>query len=141
MFTRFVFFWPPTPLRLHFLRHKSLQKVDFFDHLPPSSCKRSLWTAPKWIIGHTKWIFLDFLDLALVEYRTKWIHIMRGPSARILKWIRQHYILHMTNENRTIVFSCTFVPFQTDCQEIILWKFNCNFRNNLTSLDLTRARV
>ena len=24
----------------------SLQKVDFFDHLPHSSCKRSLWTAP-----------------------------------------------------------------------------------------------
>ena len=46
-FTRFVFFWPPTPLRLHFLWYKSLQKVRFFDHLPPSSCKRSLWTAPK----------------------------------------------------------------------------------------------
>ena len=45
-FTRFGFFWPPTPLRLHFLWHKSLQKVDFFDHLPPSSCKRSLWTPP-----------------------------------------------------------------------------------------------
>ena len=46
-FTRFGFFWPPTPLRLHFLWYKSLQKVNFFDHLPPSSCKRSLWTAPK----------------------------------------------------------------------------------------------
>ena len=45
-FTRFGFFWPPTPLCLHFLWYKSLQKVDFFDHLPPSSCKRSLWTAP-----------------------------------------------------------------------------------------------
>ena len=45
-FTRFGFFWPPTPLRLHFLWYKSLQKVDFFDHLPPSSCKHSLWTAP-----------------------------------------------------------------------------------------------
>ena len=31
-----------TPLRLHFLWYKCLQKVDFFDHLPPSSCKRSL---------------------------------------------------------------------------------------------------
>ena len=29
-------------LRLHFLWYKSLQKVDFFDHLPPSPCKRSL---------------------------------------------------------------------------------------------------
>ena len=42
----FGFFWPPTHLRLHFLWYESLQKVDFFDHLPPSSCKRSLWTAP-----------------------------------------------------------------------------------------------
>ena len=41
-FTRFGFFWPPSPLRLHFLWYESLQKVDFFDHLPPSSCKRSL---------------------------------------------------------------------------------------------------
>ena len=46
-FTRFGFLWPPTPLRLHFLQNKSLQKVDFFDHLPPSSRKCSLWTAPK----------------------------------------------------------------------------------------------
>ena len=45
-FTKFVFFWPRTPLRLHFLWYKSLQKVNFFDHLPPSSCKRSLWTPP-----------------------------------------------------------------------------------------------
>ena len=45
-FTRFGFFWPPTPLRLHFLLYKGLQKVNFFDHLPPSSCKCSLWTAP-----------------------------------------------------------------------------------------------
>ena len=43
---RFGFFWPPTPLRLHFLWYKSLQKVNFFDHLPTSSRKRSLWTAP-----------------------------------------------------------------------------------------------
>ena len=34
------------PLCLHFLWYKCLQKVDFFDHLLPSSCKRSLWTAP-----------------------------------------------------------------------------------------------
>ena len=45
-FTRFGFFLPPNPLRLHFLWYKSLQKVDFFYHLPPSSCKRSLWMAP-----------------------------------------------------------------------------------------------
>ena len=45
-FTNFGFFWPPTPLRLHFLWYESLQKVNFFDHLPPSSCKRSLWTTP-----------------------------------------------------------------------------------------------
>ena len=31
-----------TSLRLHFLWYESSQKVDFFDHLPPSSCKRSL---------------------------------------------------------------------------------------------------
>ena len=42
MFTKFVFFRPPNPLRLYFLWYKSLQKVDCFDHLPPSSCKRSL---------------------------------------------------------------------------------------------------
>ncbi len=46
MFTKFGFFWPPTPLRLHFLWYESLQKVDFFDHLPPCSCKHSLWTPP-----------------------------------------------------------------------------------------------
>jgi len=40
------FFWPPNPLRLRFLWYKSLLKVNFFDHLPPSSCKHSLWTAP-----------------------------------------------------------------------------------------------
>ena len=49
-FTNYVYkiwlFWPPNPLRLHFLWYKSLQKVDFLDHLPPSSCKRSLWTPP-----------------------------------------------------------------------------------------------
>ena len=55
-FTRFGFFWPPTPLRLHFLWYKCLQKVDFLDHLPPSSCKRSLWTPPKFIIQN--WNFL-----------------------------------------------------------------------------------
>ena len=49
-FTRSGFFWPPTPLRLHFLWYKSLQKVNFFDHLPPSSCKRSLWTPPNFLI-------------------------------------------------------------------------------------------
>ena len=41
-FTRFGFFGPLTLLRLHFLWYKSLQKVDFFDHLPRFSCKRSL---------------------------------------------------------------------------------------------------
>jgi len=45
-FTRFGFFWPPTPLRLHFLWNKSLQKLNFFDQLPLSSCKRSLWMTP-----------------------------------------------------------------------------------------------
>ena len=46
-FTKFGSFWPPTPLGLHFLWYESLQKVNFFDHLPPSSCKRGLWTPPK----------------------------------------------------------------------------------------------
>ena len=49
-FTNYIYkiclFWPPTPVRLHFLWYKSLRKVDFFDHLPPTSCKRSLWMAP-----------------------------------------------------------------------------------------------
>ena len=39
--TRFGFFWSPTPLHLHFLWYNGLQKFDFFDHQPPSSCKRS----------------------------------------------------------------------------------------------------
>ena len=47
-FTRFGFFWPPTPLRWHFLWYKRWPKVDIFDHLPPSSCKYSLWTTP-WV--------------------------------------------------------------------------------------------
>ena len=33
---------PPPPIPLHFLWYKSLQKVNFFDHLPPLSCKHSL---------------------------------------------------------------------------------------------------
>ena len=40
------------PLRLYFLWYKSLQKVDFFDYLPPSSCKHSLWTCLKYAV-HT----------------------------------------------------------------------------------------
>ena len=34
MFTKFVFFWPPAPLRLHFLWNKNLQKVDFLTTYP-----------------------------------------------------------------------------------------------------------
>ena len=45
-FTRFVFFRPPTPLRLHFLWYKSLQKVNFLTTYPPSLvnvvCERPL---------------------------------------------------------------------------------------------------
>ena len=56
-FTRFVSFWQPNPICLHFLRYKSLQKVDFSDHLPPSSCKRSLRTPPirQIIRGENRW--------------------------------------------------------------------------------------
>ena len=54
MFTKFGVFWPPTPLRLHFLWFKCLQKVDFFDRLSPSSCKRSLWTPSKGARGVRK---------------------------------------------------------------------------------------
>ena len=42
----FGFFWPPTPLRWHFLWYECWQKWTFLDHLPTSSCKRSLWTTP-----------------------------------------------------------------------------------------------
>ena len=35
MFKIFGFFGPPTPLRLHFIWYKSLQKVDFFTTYPP----------------------------------------------------------------------------------------------------------
>ena len=66
------FFWPPTPLRLHFIWYKSLQKVNFFDHLPPSSCKRSLWTPPytKHVLPHSNtssWVVLP--DLMIFEKR------------------------------------------------------------------------
>ena len=45
--TRFwLFFWPPTPLRWHFLPYKRWQKVKIFDYLPTSFCQRSLWTPP-----------------------------------------------------------------------------------------------
>ena len=50
-FTNYVYkiclFLTTYPLRLLFLWYKNLQKVNFFDPLPPSSCKRSLWTPPK----------------------------------------------------------------------------------------------
>ena len=65
-FTRFVFFWPITPLRLHFLWYKSLQEVDFFDHLPPSSCKRSLWTTPNLKYSH---VISGFTVHRLVNWR------------------------------------------------------------------------
>ena len=65
-FTRFGFFWPPTPLCLHFLRYKSLQEVDFFDHLPPSSCKRSLWTTPNLKYSH---VISGFTVHRLVNWR------------------------------------------------------------------------
>ena len=51
MFTIFGFFWPPTPLCLHFLWYKSLQQVVFFTTYPPPPCKRNLWTAPKALVG------------------------------------------------------------------------------------------
>ena len=46
--TSFWHFWPPTPLRWHFLPYKRWQKSTFIDYLPvpPSSCKRCLWTTP-----------------------------------------------------------------------------------------------
>ena len=48
-FTNYVdkildFFWPPTPLRWHFLPYECWQKVNIFG-LP--TCIRSLWTTPK----------------------------------------------------------------------------------------------
>ena len=57
-FTRFGFFWPPIPLRLHFLCYKCLKRADFFYNLPPFSCKRSLWTPPYIILA--KVIFYYF---------------------------------------------------------------------------------
>ena len=43
----------------------------------------------KWIIGCTKWIFEYFSYLALVEYRTKWIRIQRGPGVvTFTEWIK-----------------------------------------------------
>ena len=62
-FTNYVYkirlFWPPNLLCLHFLWYESLQKVDFFDHLPPSSCKRSLWTPP--YLTSLTWIQMTWL--------------------------------------------------------------------------------
>ena len=44
----FDFFWPSTPLRWHFLPpYECWQKVDLFGSPTPSSCERSLWTAPE----------------------------------------------------------------------------------------------
>ena len=34
----------------------------------------------KWIIGRTKWILGFFPNIALVEFRTKWIRIKWGPG-------------------------------------------------------------
>ena len=45
----FVFFWPPTPLRWHFIPYKSWQILTFLDYLPsePTSfCQCSLWMTP-----------------------------------------------------------------------------------------------
>ena len=63
--TRFGFFWPPTPLRLHFVWYKSLQKVNLFDHLPPSSCKSSLWTTP--YLNHTVFIRLNLKKMGPIQ--------------------------------------------------------------------------
>ena len=51
----FGIFWPPIPLRLHFLPYKSWHFLTtyppllvnaLFDYLPTSFCKRTLWTTP-----------------------------------------------------------------------------------------------
>ena len=66
----FGFFWPPTPLRLHFLWYECLQKVDILDHLPTESCKHSLWTPPNedcWIsnvehLGDLVYVWANFFS-------------------------------------------------------------------------------
>ena len=43
--TSFWLFWPPTPLTFSTL-YTLKKKSTFFDYLPPSSCKLSLWATP-----------------------------------------------------------------------------------------------
>ena len=114
-FTRFCFFGPPTPLGLHFLWYKSLQKVNFFDHPPPSSCKRSLWTTPKRCttsIFLAKWCSIDLCYWKLWPWSfsqcsAQWGQILyesatSGTSRKILRW-KQGYPVNVT------VFLCNRV--------------------------------
>ena len=51
-FTRFVFFWPPTPLRLHFLWYKSLQKAGLLMGDDIETCRSTgcnYWAALHWL--------------------------------------------------------------------------------------------
>ena len=94
--TRFVFFWPPTPLRLHFLWYKSLHKVDFF--WPPTPpplvnvvCERppsQMWRHKKqslyrvWLKERNcTWIFLSsfYEILKNVVYIQMRLHIFFNP--------------------------------------------------------------
>ena len=47
----------------------------------------------KWIIGHTKWMLEYFSYLALVEYRSKWIRIKRGPG--VLSFWKKNRLYYM----------------------------------------------
>ena len=57
-FTIFVFIWPPTSLRLHYLWYKSLQKSGFLTTYPPPLvnvvCERITWHSQNWGCSRTR---------------------------------------------------------------------------------------
>ena len=62
-FTKFGFFWPPTPLRLHFIWYESLQKVNFLITYPPPLvnvvCEQPL------TITYCACVVLHWIDIAI----------------------------------------------------------------------------
>ena len=63
--TTFGFFWPPTPCVDIFYGMNVDKKWTFLDHLPTSSCKRSLWTTP--YCSQVCWV-LDIIYLKKIIY-------------------------------------------------------------------------
>ena len=106
----------------------SLQDLSFFDHLPPSSCKRSLWTAPNCKIYYSRIEVLQncsafFVSVSIVrenltELTGKKHWILQPPFKRL----RTKYFSFCHSNVQKISYGCPIifmVPFKF--QEVV-WR-------------------